>query len=414
MKTYLCLAIIACMSLPLSLSANSVVLTATLHNNWVCGNGVKEPGEQCDGADFGGSLCSTSGFTGGSLSCSVSCQLVFSSCTTDADNAAVAYFPATGDTFTFSNGDLTNDTTTIVVPPLADPDPLTFEAFPYPPADIEPVEPAPEGTDFAAKVYSFYFVSADGEVLHELNAPVTVTMPYADQDISSLDESTLRPYRKESGDPDWQEIPGATVNAADNTVTFQTSHFSLFTIFGRPKAAVQEETSQSSAVIGGSGGATVAGSNVTIRGRASAGSTVRLLKDSQALASVLVGADGAFSFTLKSVVPGYYTFGLISEKPDGTRTPLRTFSSTLSAGKDADFGNISIESLLQGELPLPPAAPASTPTGDVNADGRVDLVDFSIMAYWYGRPHPPALVDLNADGKVDLVDFSIIAYHWTG
>ncbi len=239
-------------------------------------------------------------------------------------------------------------------------------------------------------------------------------MPYADQDISSLDESTLRPYRKESGDPDWQEIPGATVNAADNTVTFQTSHFSLFTIFGRPKAAVQEETSQSSAVIGGSGGATVAGSNVTIRGRASAGSTVRLLKDSQALASVLVGADGAFSFTLKSVVPGYYTFGLISEKPDGTRTPLRTFSSTLSAGKDADFGNISIESLLQGELPLPPAAPASTPTGDVNADGRVDLVDFSIMAYWYGRPHPPALVDLNADGKVDLVDFSIIAYHWTG
>ncbi len=152
MKTYLCLAIIACMSLPLSLSANSVVLTATLHNNWVCGNGVKEPGEQCDGADFGGSLCSTSGFTGGSLSCSVSCQLVFSSCTTDADNAAVAYFPATGDTFTFSNGDLTNDTTTIVVPPLADPDPLTFEAFPYPPAAIEPVSPAPEGTDFAAKV----------------------------------------------------------------------------------------------------------------------------------------------------------------------------------------------------------------------------------------------------------------------
>lgn len=52
--------------------------------------------------------------------------------------------------------------------------------------------------------------------------------------------------------------------------------------------------------------------------------------------------------------------------------------------------------------------------GDVNADNRVNLVDFSITAYWYKRPSPPASVDLNSDGKVDLVDFSIMAYYWTG
>lgn len=52
--------------------------------------------------------------------------------------------------------------------------------------------------------------------------------------------------------------------------------------------------------------------------------------------------------------------------------------------------------------------------GDVNGDGRVNLVDFSITAYWYKRPNPPVLVDLNGDGKVDLVDFSIMAFHWTG
>jgi len=51
---------------------------------------------------------------------------------------------------------------------------------------------------------------------------------------------------------------------------------------------------------------------------------------------------------------------------------------------------------------------------DGNKDGRVNLVDFSITAYWYQRPSPPAEVDLNDDGKVNLVDLSIMAYYWTG
>ena len=52
--------------------------------------------------------------------------------------------------------------------------------------------------------------------------------------------------------------------------------------------------------------------------------------------------------------------------------------------------------------------------GDLNNDGRVNLIDFSIMAFWYGKPNFPTHVDLNNDGRVNLVDFSIMAYHWTG
>jgi hypothetical protein len=52
--------------------------------------------------------------------------------------------------------------------------------------------------------------------------------------------------------------------------------------------------------------------------------------------------------------------------------------------------------------------------GDSNGDGRVNLVDFSIAAYWYKRANPPASADLNGDGKVDLVDSSIMAFNWTG
>ncbi|KKS08060.1 MAG: hypothetical protein A2418_02355 [Candidatus Brennerbacteria bacterium RIFOXYC1_FULL_41_11] len=54
---------------------------------------------------------------------------------------------------------------------------------------------------------------------------------------------------------------------------------------------------------------------------------------------------------------------------------------------------------------------------DVNGDCRVNLTDFSIVAYWYKRALTSAVkngVDFNADGKVTLVDFSIMAYYWTG
>jgi len=51
---------------------------------------------------------------------------------------------------------------------------------------------------------------------------------------------------------------------------------------------------------------------------------------------------------------------------------------------------------------------------DLNCDNKVNLIDFSVAAYWYKRSSPPQNVDLNKDGKVDLVDFSIMAYYWTG
>lgn len=52
--------------------------------------------------------------------------------------------------------------------------------------------------------------------------------------------------------------------------------------------------------------------------------------------------------------------------------------------------------------------------GDLNGDCRVNLVDFSIMAFWYKKTNAPLKVDLNGDGKISIIDFSILAYYWTG
>jgi hypothetical protein len=51
---------------------------------------------------------------------------------------------------------------------------------------------------------------------------------------------------------------------------------------------------------------------------------------------------------------------------------------------------------------------------DLNNDNRVNLLDFSIMAFWYKRLGFPPKVDLNTDTKINLTDLSILAYCWTG
>ena len=52
--------------------------------------------------------------------------------------------------------------------------------------------------------------------------------------------------------------------------------------------------------------------------------------------------------------------------------------------------------------------------GDLNKDGKVNIIDFSILAFWYKKTGFPADFDLKQDGKIDLRDFSIMAFSWSG
>jgi hypothetical protein len=57
-----------------------------------------------------------------------------------------------------------------------------------------------------------------------------------------------------------------------------------------------------------------------------------------------------------------------------------------------------------------------TLNSDLNRDGKVNLVDFSILLFHWntngGTSDPPA--DINQDGRVTLTDFSIMIFNWTG
>jgi len=64
-------------------------------------------------------------------------------------------------------------------------------------------------------------------------------------------------------------------------------------------------------------------------------------------------------------------------------------------------------------------SPSCPERGDLNKDCFVNIADFSIATYWLDKTLPEDTVtrnrlDQNGDGKITLMDFSIIAFYWTG
>jgi hypothetical protein len=48
--------------------------------------------------------------------------------------------------------------------------------------------------------------------------------------------------------------------------------------------------------------------------------------------------------------------------------------------------------------------------GDANGDGKVNILDASVIGLKWGTTDPCA--DLNNDGKVNIIDASIIGLNW--
>ncbi len=66
-------------------------------------------------------------------------------------------------------------------------------------------------------------------------APITLTLTYQDSDVSGINESSLVIYRYNGSV--WSVLTGCVVNTTANTITCDTSNFSLFSLFGTVQAS---------------------------------------------------------------------------------------------------------------------------------------------------------------------------------
>jgi hypothetical protein len=142
--------------------------------------------------------------------------------------------------------------------------------------------------------------------------------------------------------------------------------------------------------------------------------------------------------------PGDPLYATGSAYPNSTITlftgsPLRSYATTTDANGDwsysiTDTGTYapgdyqlytmvqtgsSLQSLFSPTIPFTISAVSGSSTGtacgdisqgDLNCDADVNLIDFSILMYYWGINSPAA--DINVDGLVDLADFSIMMYFW--
>jgi len=301
----------------------------------VCGNGVKESGEQCDGSDLAGASCTSQGYTGGTLSCNSSCNFITSACTSSGGGGGGGGYvaPVTGAVF---NGRAYPKSTVtllkdaqIIATTIAD----TNANFSF---NIS-------GLTGGNYIFSGYSEDNKGNRSSLLTFPVSVTS-------------------------------GATTQISG--------------IFLAPTIAVDKSEAKR-------------GDNLAIFGQSSPNSeiTISVNSNEEFFNKIKADSGGAYlyNFDTSPLEIGQH----FTKSKAALNGEITSFSATI--GFAVGTKNVLAQ--------LPTKTPAK---GDLNNDKRVNLVDFSITAYWYKRSSPPASADLNGDDKVDLIDFSIMAFYWTG
>jgi hypothetical protein len=214
----------------------------------VCGNGILEGGEQCDGDDNGGKACSYLGYRSGALECTASCEFDVSNCNTTAEENVAAIFNVfVGGSQTLHNGE---QSVTVELPADFYSDSLRLEMFSYSSTTIADLKPAPSGEQFLSKIYDLNFFDSSGNSVPILSEPATVTLVYADSDVNQIIESSIKPYKFRDDDSSWNSISESTLDTENNTVTFTTQSFGRSALLGSVPISTDAISSPKSSSIG--------------------------------------------------------------------------------------------------------------------------------------------------------------------
>ena len=298
----------------------------------VCGNNVKEGGEQCDGSDLGGASCQSLGYSGGTLRCRPDCTFDTSGCYTAP----------------FSGG----GGRVYVLPPTETKVVLQGKAYPL------------------AKIT----ILKDGEVAQIVNADNNANFKTEIKNISpGVWNFSL-----------WAEdSKGRRSIIISFSVTILEGKITTISNIFIPPTIELEKTKVAKGEALNIYGQTAPESQISIHIE----SREEIIKTTKAKKT----GDWDYSLDTSPLEEGMHTTRAKAESPEGLKS---AFSSVLSFY----VGKYKVEEIC--------------PKADFNKDGRTNLIDFSILLYWWGKYNP--CVDMNHDGIVNLPDFSILLYYWTG
>ena len=142
------------------------------------------------------------------------------------------------------------------------------------------------------------------------------------------------------------------------------------------------------------------GDNLTVFGESSPTSdiVIEVNSENQLFFSTKSDSDGAYLFTFDTSPLEFGDHSTKSKSKIGTEISEYSKIAGFKVGTQSVFENNTKCGII----------------ADLFVDCKINIVDFSILAYWYKRPIPPTNIDLNKDGSVTIADFSIMAYYWTG
>jgi hypothetical protein len=222
------------------------------------------------------------------------------------------------------------------------------------------------------------------------------------------------------------QIVATTIAGSDATFSINLSGLSggnyIFSVYSEDKKGIRSSlltfpVSVTSGTTANITGIFIAPTIATDKSEVRRGDNIAIFGQTAPAAEVTVSINSEEEFFVKKIADatGAYLLNFDTSVLDMGQH-LAKSKSALS-GEITGFG--SIVGFTVGTKNVAAQLSTAFKKGDLNKDGKVNLVDFSIAAFWYKRAlsqtfKPVEIEALNGDGKIDLVDFSIMAFYWTG
>jgi len=299
----------------------------------VCGDGIVEGQESCDGINLNGQDCKSLGFLSGTLTCDSACSFDTSNC--------IAAFPSEGGPVWTKSPVKTK---------------VILSGIAYPGSIID--------------------ILLDGKKIAETTADSSANFEI---EITSL-TSGVNNFGIKAEDKIGRD--SIVFSFAATIIADKTTNISG--LFVPPTIEIKDNTLSE-------------GENLEILGSSSPLSEIYVYIEKESVeienhAQAENNGEWEYSFDTSGMEKGIYFVKVKATSQEGF---ISTFSNFLEFG----IGEIVIIEEKYSK-------------SDFNKDEKVDLVDFSILLYWWNKYNP--YVDQNNDKKIDLQDFSIMMYYWTG